>query len=278
MSSSQGPYAFYRPGERVERLEDHIVEGLKAIRNYYLAEGYHHYVASRLRALGIEVGPAEVKGALILSYAYHDIAKAAEPYQTNIMNEGGASGHEVVSAYVAYVALSEGPLRLPETLMWASVKAIALHMGAMRESPEQTVSERISKILRRVGRDAFTMSEDVVSWFNGLLECHWHIDELPPPLLPGRELIISMRDLKLFVAKYLSPRLAGRSRFNAEDLATLLLLHPLLVADEVAVAKNTCRGLRRWAEGFIDSVKVARKYRPVKFRCRDCLGEEARSP
>jgi len=261
VSSPQGPYAFYRPGERVERLEDHIVRGLEVIENYYLEEGYQHYVASRLQTLGIEVGPAEVEGALVLSYAYHDIAKAAEPYQSSIMNEHGAPGHEVVSAYVIYVVLGVGLMRLPEPLAWACVKAVALHMGAMRESPDRTIDESISKILKLAHHDAFTMSSDVVSWFNSLLERHWHIDGLPPPKLPSREFAIPMRDLKLFVARHLSPRLSGSSKFNAEDLATLLLLHSLLVADEMAVARNTGREPRRWAKYFIDSVKIARRYR-----------------
>ncbi|HDJ26420.1 MAG TPA: HD domain-containing protein [Candidatus Bathyarchaeota archaeon] len=261
MSAPQGPYAFHRPGERVERLEDHIINGLQAIQTYYLAEGYHHFMVFRLKALGIDVRPVEVEGALMLAYAYHDIAKAAEPYQSVIVEGHGAPGHELVSAYVARITLEEGVLRLPEPLGWACVKAIALHMGAMRELPERTIRTSIRRILRQARCNAFTMSESTTSWFNDLLKRCWHIGGLPPPTLPDHEITISLEALSFFVAQELSPRLKGSDRYKAEDLATLLLLHPVVLADELAVAINIGRKPRRWAKGFTDSVEEARKYR-----------------
>jgi len=246
----------------VEGLEEHIIRGVEAIKDYYLAEGYQHYVANRLRPLGVEVRAAEVEGALILSYAYHDIAKAAEPYQSDVMRGRGAPGHEIVSARMTYIALWEGALRLPEPLAWACVKAVALHMGAMRESPDQSAIAAL-RILERANRDAFIMDEVVTSWFEDLLRRCWHINELPTPALPETEVVISREDLRRFVASCLSPRLRGSSEYTAEDLATLLLLHPIILADEIAVATNIGREPRRWAKDFTDGVREARKYRPV---------------
>jgi len=74
------------------------------------------------------------------------------------------------------------------------------------------------------------------------------------------------RDLSFFVAQELSPRLKGSDRYRAEDLAILLLLHPAVLADELAVAINIGREPRRWAKDFTDSVEEARKYRPVATR------------
>ena len=253
------PYAFNRPGERVERLKDHIIKGLEAIREYYIKEGYQVYVVHRLKALSLDVEPTMIEGALLFSYIYHDIAKAAEPYQTRIIRNRSASGHDIVSAFIAMLALEEGPFWLPEPLGWACVKAIAFHMVGLRELVEKAVI-MAGNILKQHDLDAFTMSEEVVLWFNKLVESSWQIPEIPPPTLQARELTILWEDLRLFISR-LSPRLRGSSDFNAEDLATMLILHPLVVADEVAVATNIGREVKPWARDFIDSIGEARKYR-----------------
>jgi len=59
---------------------------------------------------------------------------------------------------------------------------------------------------------------------------------------------------------------AIRTYYLAEDLATLLLLHLVVLADELAVAINIGRKPRRWARDFTDSVEEARKYRRGRLR------------
>jgi len=263
-------YAF-KDSKREELLKDHVEAGLEAIRAFYLDEGYHKFLVSKLSSLGVVLRPSQAEAVLVMTYIYHDLGKAMEPLQTRLKRGSGAPGHETLSAYLAASVMgllgpraNEGWAGLPNAVGWGTVLAILVHMSALRDLMSSLTAldryYRTSKL--------FYFTDEAFEEVNSIIEGCWDVRELPPPLLPHTCMRVDREELRRFRDK-LGTELSGfglGGRYVSKEKALMktfsyLVLHPLLVADEYAVAKNIGREPRRWAKDFIDSVKIARKYR-----------------
>ena len=270
-------YAF-RDGEREELLKDHVEAGLEAIRTFYLDGGYHKFLISKLSTLGVVLEPAQAEAVLLMAYTYHDLGKAVEPLQTRLRSGSGAPGHETLSAYLAASVMgllnSIGDERwagLPDVVSWGTVLAILAHMSALRDLMSSLTS--LDQHYRPI--KSFYFTREAFEEVNSIIDECWDVEEIPPPLLPRACMRVSREGLEDFVNKLGAelPRPGPGGRYVSREEALLrtlsyLVLHPLIIADEYAVAKNMGprRGLRRWARDFVESVELARRHMPPYWR------------
>lgn len=106
--------AYFRNGEVVQSMAEHLFFGVKFIENYFLARGFQRYLA-RLASVSTE----EAVKAVYAAFIFHDAGKLLRTFQ---MGRGGFQGHEFASAAMLAVSqLSLGSLKYPVIL------AVALH-------------------------------------------------------------------------------------------------------------------------------------------------------
>lgn len=238
-------YAFKKPNERTETLEEHITNGIRLINDLYIAKNYHLYIKCRLKSFGYEYPSNEVANSILIAYAYHDIGKACKKLQEKICMGGGAPGHEILSAMILYKHLREAERLTP--LNKGIILAISLHMGALRKLHES---------LNEAKKYLSPLPEEAIIEFNQILDNCWP-KNLPVPKLPERDMNLTPKDLPLLINEaknYVLLRLVRDIvRKAAVITATYLLLHPVITADEYAVCKSQGGKPRSWILEFLNS-------------------------
>ena len=238
-------YAFKKPPERVETLEEHIKNGIHFIRNFYIAKKYHLFVRHRLEKFGYNYSDGEVVNSILTAYAYHDIGKACKKLQEKIRIGGGAPGHEILSAVILYKHLREVEKITPITR--GIILAISLHMGALR---------RLNESLNEAVKHLSPLPKEAIIEFNRILDDCWPKD-LFVPKLAERDMNLTLKDLHLLIEEvedYVFLRLVGDVVGKAAVImAAYLFLHPVITADEYAVCKSQGKEPRSWVLEFLRS-------------------------
>jgi len=238
-------YAFKKPGERVETLEEHIKNGIHFINNCYIAKNYHFYIKNRLQSFGHHYSNDMVANSILIAYAYHDIGKACKSLQEKIRMGGGAPGHEILSATILYKHFQETKKLTP--LNKGIILAISLHMGALR---------KLNESLREAIKYLSPLSEEAIIEFNQILDNYWP-KNLPVPKLPEKNMNLTRRDLYLLInelGNHTLLRLVGDIVGKAAVITVAyLLLHPVITADEYAVCKSQRKKPRSWVLEFLKS-------------------------
>jgi len=253
-------YAF-KSKERTELLKDHIQVGLKVIRELYIDEGYHRHIARRVASVGAKLETWEAEAIIYMAYIYHDSGKAVEPFQSMIRKGRGAPGHEVLSAYLAAVVLKRW-CKFPEDVNVGIPLAILLHMGALRHYFESIT------ILEKRGLASFQLTREAIQEFNQIISYSWPMD-VSPPVIQEKDIKLRRNELLNFIKEEIFKGLPslkyGRLKEESKRrwLLTYMVLHPLLIADEYAVAKNTGQKPRPWAKEFAETTRALHRLRGV---------------
>jgi len=256
-------YAFKSEG-RTELLRDHIKTGLRIIKELYIHEGYHKHVVCRMASMGVEFKAEEAEAAICTAYIYHDSGKAMDPLQSMIRRGRGARGHEVLSAYLAYLTLREWR-EFPEDVNISICLAILLHMSALRHFLKGIYV--LKDLLKETGYSSFQMVRESIQEFNLIVSDSWHkllsLDTYPP-IIQEQSIQVKYGELKEFVKDFMFSKLPRPKyeRLKTESarrwLMAYMILHPLLIADEYAVAENTGKRPRPWAREFAETTRALR--------------------
>jgi len=229
-------YAWYG-FDRKELLLDHIINGLKFIKYYYISLGFHKVVCKRLQLYFDQenIKPDDIKLAMYLTYVSHDLGKASIKYQCNILNGKGAPGHELLSALIIYDSLNKNKhlyfSNVHEEIKFAIILAIIKHHSAMRP-PMESIA-KFHQVPAKFKHDAISEIHSIIRKAENIT-----LTELPIEVKPN----YSLSERKKFykeVLRYLNPvprNEVERYKYQKITLLSSLLLHPLMTADNYAAA------------------------------------------
>lgn len=215
-------YAYYKPGEREETLERHVIAGLRYLEELYIKFNYHLHVSKRLM-----VEPSEAELFLKATYALHDIGKAYKPFQDMIRSGRGAPGHEILSAIVVVKGLNVDLYAKRGIAL-----SILLHHHAMRPIGRA--------ILEALKSKKYTLPNNglrLLSTISSIVEV-----EVKPVTA------ITVRELKEIIISDIAKLLSVEKLQDSWKVHTLayLALHPLITCDALAAAtaKYECDSIR----------------------------------
>ena len=249
-------YAF-KDKDYEETMKEHILNGIDFIDKGFLRRGYHIYIAKRLHLLNLkEVSPFDVKKAIAIAYIYHDIGKALQPFQENILCGEGARSHEIFSSIIMFKNFREQSFFRCKALFNACLIAVLLHMSASRGN---LISET-RLFMKRFSMDAkagrLYIDESSVDELNRIIGEAWHKLDLgdPVPIVRERPLIISQQDIEKATIALLQLTYGKSPSYYQTMFSAISILHPLLLADcyAASIARKT-EERRPFVDEFIEA-------------------------
>ncbi len=202
-------YAF-KSENREESLANHVLNGLEIVRRLYEEKGYYRLVSMRT-----DVSAEEFKWSVEAAITLHDVGKAYDRYQGNLLRGKGAPYHEVLSAYCVLKTV-KGKLRDPVAF------AILLHHHAMRD-----VATAVTNA------EKFLPQNLVSSYWDDMKSIHEMLSLPQPPESVNPEDLDEVLELTVRF-QYESRNLLTHKPCNVS--LAYAILHPLITADIYAAS------------------------------------------
>jgi len=258
-------WAFKHP-MRTEKMSDHILDGIKFIKKYYISIGYHERLLKKINKLSkklhinLSLTPDDLVWMITVAYSFHDIGKIASPLYERILTGRGAPLHELFSSAILSITMNlHLTLKNQEkTLIIDSIYfAILLHHSAMRQL------EDFKHIFKEIYGDAYYiyLPHNRALIFNQIIEKVSSIVNLSRTIPYVRKMKIPVANIFREYENKIAYWFGGYTpnkllRYILETLV-LSILHPLIMADNYAASIHSQNKIfPSWLEEYINSMNI----------------------